>query len=639
MKLVAKWKEDPNVKRFKVTFNSDGGTIVPEQKIIDGEKATKPTSPTKKGFAFVDWTLNGTVYNFARPVTSDIELKATWREIVPVTVTFDSDGGTTVPPQEIEEGTKARMPASPTKTDYTFIEWRLDNKKYDFSKPVTKNITLKAYWEKKLVVKFDSDGGTPTPQEQKIDKNGKVTRPSDPTRSGYTFVEWIFNNTKYDFNKPVTSDLTLKAYWEKIATYTLTFNANGGTVSPPSKTLTKGEQYGNLPTPTYTGYTFVGWYTSATGGNVVNPSTTISSNTTIYAHWTKNPVAVNSISFDRTTLSLNVGGNYTLKVTFNPTDASNKTITWSSSNTSVASVDGNGKVTANKAGTATITATSNNGKKATCTVTVTNPTVAVTGVSLNKTSLTLTVGDTSTLTATVSPSNATNKNVSWSSSNTNVATVDTSGKVTAKAAGTATITVTTVDGSKKATCNVTVNAANVPVTGVTLNKTSLTLTVGGNETLSATVNPSNATNKGVTWSSSNTGVATVDSNGKVTAKAKGSATITVTTEDGHKTATCSVNVNEPAATYSVTARKIQGGGSAINMQRKLTIKRNSTTLSATQIDEIKKPNGSTFWWQGDQDDNGDIIVPYSEIKNLSSLKIKLTSGEEVTASLSFPDDN
>ena len=112
MKLVAHWKEDPKVKRFKVTFNSDGGTLVKEQTVMDGDKATKPNNPTKKGFAFVNWELNGTVYNFNLAVKADIELKATWREVVPMKVTFDSDGGTPVPTQEVDEGSKATKPAA-----------------------------------------------------------------------------------------------------------------------------------------------------------------------------------------------------------------------------------------------------------------------------------------------------------------------------------------------------------------------------------------------------------------------------------------------------------------------------------------------------------------------------------------------
>jgi len=163
------------------------------------------------------------------------------------------------------------------------------------------------------------------------------------------------------------------------------------------------------------------------------------------------------------------------------------------------------------------------------------PIVPVTGVSLNKSAISITVGGSETITATVVPSNASNKNVTWSSSNTGIATVS-NGTVTGVAAGAATITATTQDGSKTATCAVTVTNTNVPVTGVTLNKTVTSINVGGSETLVATVAPSNATNKTVTWSSSNTAIATVN-NGTVTGIAAGTATVTVTTQDGNKTAT------------------------------------------------------------------------------------------------------
>ncbi len=165
--------------------------------------------------------------------------------------------------------------------------------------------------------------------------------------------------------------------------------------------------------------------------------------------------------------------------------------------------------------------------------------VSATGVSLNKTELTLEAGAKETLTATVAPDNATDKSVTWESSNEDVATV-VNGTVTAVAAGEATITVKTANGMT-ATCKVTVI---VSATGVSLNKTELTLEAGAEETLTATVTPDNATDKSVTWESSNEDVATVV-NGTVTAVAAGEATITVKTANG-MTATCKVTVKEAA---------------------------------------------------------------------------------------------
>lgn len=180
-------------------------------------------------------------------------------------------------------------------------------------------------------------------------------------------------------------------------------------------------------------------------------------------------------------------------------------------------------------------------------------TVRVTGVSLNYSSAPVSVGATKALTATVSPSNATNKSITWTSSNTAVATVSSSGVVTGKAAGTATITVKTADGGYTATCTVTVSNPTVKVTGVTLSPTSPSINVGATKALTATVSPSTATNKSVTWTSSNTAVATVSSSGVVTGKAAGTATITVKTADGGYTATCMVTVTNVTPTNPYAA--------------------------------------------------------------------------------------
>jgi len=178
-------------------------------------------------------------------------------------------------------------------------------------------------------------------------------------------------------------------------------------------------------------------------------------------------------------------------------------------------------------------------------------TIPVTGVSLSPASASLTVGATQQLTATVSPANATNKTVSYSTSNASVATVNASGLVTALAAGSATLTVSTQDGAKTATCAVTVSSSTVAVTGVSVNPSSASLTVGGSTQLSATVIPADATNKNVSWSSSNSAVATVSASGLVTAIAAGTATLTVTTEDGNRTATCAVTVTSGGTTNPV----------------------------------------------------------------------------------------
>ena len=252
---------------------------------------------------------------------------------------------------------------------------------------------------------------------------------------------------------------------------------------------------------------------------------------------TESTVVATGISLNKTSISILKGNNETLTATITPSNATDKTVTWTSSNTNIATVV-NGKVTGVKAGSATITAKTTNGKTANCTVTVTESTVVATGISLNKTSISIVNGSSETLTATITPSNATDKTVTWTSSDSNVATV-VNGKVTGVKAGTATITAKTSNG-KTAKCTVTVTESTVVVTGISLNKTSISIVNGSSETLTATITPSNATDKTVTWTSSDSSIATVV-NGKVTGVKAGSATITAKTSNG-KTAKCTVTV-------------------------------------------------------------------------------------------------
>ena len=281
-----------------------------------------------------------------------------------------------------------------------------------------------------------------------------------------------------------------------------------------------------------------GIVTAVSGGNATIKVTTEDGNHTATCEVLVT-VPVTGVTLSQTELPLVKGATATLTATIVPSDATNQKVTWRSNNTSIATVE-NGTVTAVSGGTVTITVTTEDGNHtARCEVTVT---VSATGVTLLQTELPLAKGATATLTATVAPSDATNQKVTWRSSNTSIATVE-NGTVTAVSAGNATITVTTEDGNHTATCEVTVT---VSATGVTLSQTELPLAKGATATLRATVVPSDATNQKVRWSSNNTAVATVE-NGTVTAVSGGNATITVTTEDGNHTATCSVAVEATSA--------------------------------------------------------------------------------------------
>lgn len=232
-----------------------------------------------------------------------------------------------------------------------------------------------------------------------------------------------------------------------------------------------------------------------------------------------------------------------LVVNVAPDNATDTTVTFTSGDETIAIVDANGLVTAIAEGTTTITVTTNDaGLEATCEITVVNDIVIVTGVTLDQSTASIDIDATVQLTATIAPADATDKSVTWSSSDEAIATVDATGLVTGIAAGTATITVTTNDGSHTATSEITVNPDVIKVTGVTLDQSSATIDVAATVQLTASVEPNDASDKSVTWSSSDETIATVDANGLVTGVAAGISTITVTTSDGGFTASAEITV-------------------------------------------------------------------------------------------------
>ncbi len=280
IELTAKWERIT----YTVKFNSNGGSNVTSKTIGEGDKVTKPGNPSREGYAFVEWQLNGKAYDFNSKVTKNIELKAVWKELAKYTVTFNSDGGSNLASQSIYEGNKVTKPGNPTKEDYTFVEWQLDGKAYDFNSKVTKNIELKAVWKKvnKYTATFNSDGGTNVTSQTVVEGN-KVTKPGNPTKDDYTFVEWQLDGKPYDFNSKVTKNIELKAVWKKVNKYTVTFNSDGGS-NVISQTITEGNKVIKPQNPTKEGYNFNGW---TLNGNNYDFNSVVNSDITLTAKWSQ----------------------------------------------------------------------------------------------------------------------------------------------------------------------------------------------------------------------------------------------------------------------------------------------------------------------------------------------------------------
>lgn len=251
-------------------------------------------------------------------------------------------------------------------------------------------------------------------------------------------------------------------------------------------------------------------------------------------------ILLDKIKLNTTNAILTAGRTKVLKAIITPTGNSLLSGKWSSSNSRVATVNSKGVVTAKSRGTATISAKSTDGsiKEAKCRIVVKQP---VTKIKISKSNATLNVGAKKTLKASVSPNNANNKKIKWTLSNKKVLSVNQKGKITAKHRGKAVVYARATDGSNKyKRCIITVKQ---PVKKISLSKSSLSLKVGEKKKIKATVSPNNAENKKVKWTSSNKKVATVDSQGNITALKKGTAEITAISKDTSKVKkSCKVTV-------------------------------------------------------------------------------------------------
>ena len=334
------------------------------------------------------------------------------------------------------------------------------------------------------------------------------------------------------------------------------------------------------------------------------------------------------VRLSRSSLALSVGEAYTLKSTVLPNDAKNKTCKWYTSRSSVAAVSSTGRVTARAVGTAVITANTVNGKEATCKVTV-SP--APTGVKISPTALTLGKGESYTLKGTVLPNEAKNKTCKWYTSRSSVVAVSSTGKVTAKAVGTAVITAKTVNG-KKATCKVTVKT--MP-TSVKTSPTALTLGKGESYTIKENTNSGSYANAAnLKWTSTNTRVVTVKkgSGNKAALKAvgTGTASVRVTLYNG-RTATGRVTIKKAPASVKISPSLL-----TLNVGESYTIKENTNsgsyanaanlkwTSSNTRVVTVKKGSG-----------NKAVLKAVSE--GTANVKLTLYNGKTAICKVSVVD--
>ncbi len=279
--LVGCFNENPEDVYYTVIFNSDGGSNVTSQTILNGSTAAKPTDPAKDGYTFIAWYNGETEWDFNTPVTNHLTLTAKWEEIIhEYTVDFNSDGGSDISDSVVNEGEKVTKPTDPTKEGFTFAGWYSGETEWDFNTPITADILLTAKWTiVSYTITFDSDGGSSV-ASQTVDYNQLSSKPADPTKEGFTFIGWYNGTVEYFFGVEVSEDLALTAKWEPI-TYDASFDSDGGTIIG-SQIIEYNGKITEPEEPTKTGYTFKGWFIEEDQWDF---NTVVTANTLLTAKW------------------------------------------------------------------------------------------------------------------------------------------------------------------------------------------------------------------------------------------------------------------------------------------------------------------------------------------------------------------
>ena len=360
------------------------------------------------------------------------------------------------------------------------------------------------------------------------------------------------------------------------------------------------------------------------GGNKCNPIQT------------NKPTEINSLSFSSKSVSVKVGEKLTLIAIVDPSSLSDFALTWSSSDSSIVSVDENGVITGLKEGTAAVTVTSSNGKSATCVVKVTKNAVDVKNIKLSTNKLTMKVGSVNQLIATIEPSNATNRELVWSSSDSSIATVNNKGVIKGIREGVVTITVKTKNGTVIAKSTITIENVPTPtstpmvIESLSFNENNISVKKGDSLNLVVTVKPSELSSSKLTWKSSDSSIVSVDENGVIKGLKEGTTTITVTSSNG-KSATCKVTVTAE----SIDVEKI------ILNPTEMNLKVGSTSQITSKVLPENATNRELVWTSSDEsivtvDDKG---IVKGVKAGIATITVKTKDGKVVaTVNVTIEDD-
>ena len=283
--------------KISVDFNPMGGVInLTKKEVSVGETYGELPIPVKENYAFIGWFYNNEKIEETTRVECDINHVLIAKYKYNTKLTVDLDDGTTTQTfnERYQEGETIALVA-PVKTNYTFTGWKIVSGNAIMSGNSltfgSNDVVIKALYKSNTTsITLNLDGGTISTDVSGQYTIGQTITLETPTKTGYDFSKWqitIGNSTLSGNILTIgTTDTTIKAIYTA-KKYTVTYNANGGTVSGTSKSVTYNAKYGTLPTPKRAGYSFLGWYTAKTGGSKITETTIvkITSNQTIYAQW------------------------------------------------------------------------------------------------------------------------------------------------------------------------------------------------------------------------------------------------------------------------------------------------------------------------------------------------------------------
>ena len=295
--LTAKWEKGEILQSFTVTFDTDGGSWVESQTVIQNGKLTFPIEPTKDGYEFIGWYLGETEFDFNTEITANLTLTAKWQEItIYYKVFFDSQGGGDIPFQSVESGKTAKEPEIPKKDGWLFLGWYEGESPFDYSKPIEKDTYITAKWQEIVTyysVIFLSEGEEIT---SLIVAEGEKIEPFQIERDGYEFLGWYYDGKPFNFDQAVTDNIVLLAEWEKIEIefFTVTFITNSEVVLD-AISVKCGESVARPNGLFKEGYNFIGWFLNEDEYDFSSP---ITEDITLIAKWEEIPSSTFTVTFD-----------------------------------------------------------------------------------------------------------------------------------------------------------------------------------------------------------------------------------------------------------------------------------------------------------------------------------------------------